>query len=169
MPTSTSPLVTLFALPVIRAKADSGEAQRGDAATASGGPRCSRRCAARVKTSLLAGGRPLAAGAFDPRREGSSTVPLAPHADSIGVGDMTVPPFRLMRPGGHLLGCDTGDRPSPAVARLVALWPWRGHPSRLNPQARVNVAAAAGAEQRSLGAACGRHNGPRRSTSPLKP
>src|SRR3954465_1944340 len=99
----------MVALPSVHPEADSGGTKPGEAAMAAWTANYLRRLGADVRIAPLAPGRPSVIGVFEPARP-TKTIAFAPHLDTVGVGNMTVAPFRLTRRQGRLHGrgaCDT--------------------------------------------------------------
>jgi acetylornithine deacetylase/succinyl-diaminopimelate desuccinylase-like protein len=113
-----------------------------------------RGLGAAVEIRDLAPGRPNVIGVFEPARRARATVVFAPHLDTVGVAGMTVPPFRLTPRAGRLHGRGACDTKGPTAALLWALRRWtRGGPGRAGSDVRWIVAATAGEEEGSAGAA----------------
>jgi succinyl-diaminopimelate desuccinylase len=113
---------------------------------------CLRALGADVALARLAPGRPSVVGVFEPAGRARATVLFAPHLDTVGVGGMTVPPFRLTARGGRLYGRGACDTKGPTAALLWALRGWSRRPAAARGRVRWIVAATAAEEPGSLGA-----------------
>ncbi len=107
---------------------------------------------AHVETRDLGPGRPNVVAVFDTVGKPAKTVVFAPHLDTVGVGGMTVPPFKLTAKGGRLFGRGSCDTKGPTAALFAALDRWSRSAERRRTSVRWIVAATAGEEQGSLGA-----------------
>lgn len=141
----------LVAIPSVHPEADPGGTRPGEAASAQWVADYLRGLGADVSTRGLAPGRPNVIAVFEPVRA-RATVAFAPHLDTVGVGGMTVPPFRLTCRHGRLHGRGACDTKGPTAALLAALTRWVKSPARRNSRTRWMVVATAGEEQGSLGA-----------------
>jgi acetylornithine deacetylase/succinyl-diaminopimelate desuccinylase-like protein len=141
----------MVALPSVHPEADSGGTKPGEAAMAAWTANYLRRLGADVRIAPLSPDRPSVIGVFEPARP-STTIAFAPHLDTVGVGNMAVPPFQLTRRRGRLHGRGACDTKGPAAALLAALTRWVKSPARRATRTRWMVVATAGEEQGSLGA-----------------
>lgn len=112
-----------------------------------------RSIGADVSQHVLAPGRPTVLGVFEPARPARATVVFAPHLDTVGVGGMVVPAFALTARAGRLYGRGACDTKGPTAALLAAIAKWTRTTAARRNDVRWIVAATAGEEQGSLGAA----------------
>lgn len=141
----------MVAIPSVHPEANPGQTKPGEAAMAEWIAAYLRRLGADVSTRELARGRPNVIGIFEPSRA-SATVAFAPHLDTVGVGDMVIPPFQLTSRRGKLHGRGACDTKGPTAALLAGLTRWVKSPARRTSRTRWMVVATAGEEQGSLGA-----------------
>ncbi len=146
-------LAEMVAIPSVHPEADVGGSVPGEAALAAWLADRLRRLGAAVRLHPLAPGRPSVVAVLEPAARATATVILMPHLDTVGVGGMSVPPFRLTRGAcGRLHGRGACDTKGPAAALLAALASPAGARAILRGRTRWIVAATAGEEQGSLGA-----------------
>lgn len=147
-------LAELLALPSVHPEAPAGGSVPGEAAIAAWVAAHLRSLGAGVEARELAPGRPSVVARFDPVGRTTATVLLMPHLDTVGVAGMTVPPFRMTKSaGGRLYGRGACDTKGPMAALLAALGRWARQPATARGSICWIVAATAGEEQGSLGAA----------------
>ncbi|MBM3843847.1 MAG: M20 family metallopeptidase [Verrucomicrobia bacterium] len=147
-------LAEMVALPSVNPGGDPGGSEAGEARYGAWMADHLRGLGAAVEVRALAPGRPNVIGVFEPARPARATVVFAPHLDTVGVAGMTVPPFRLTSRAGRLHGRGACDTKGPTAALLWALRRWtRGGPGRGGSDVRWIVAATAGEEEGSAGAA----------------
>ncbi len=145
-------LQEMVAIPSVHPEADGAGTVRGEAAMAAWMSDHLRKLGADVSLSELSPGRPSVVAVFEPAQRARATIAFAPHLDTVGVGGMTVPAFKLTENAGRLFGRGSCDTKGPTAALLAALGKWvRSRPARTN-DIRWIVAATAGEEQGSLGA-----------------
>ena len=147
-------LAEMVAVPSVNPGGDPGGSEPGEARFGAWMADHLRQLGAAVEVRDLAPGRPNVIGVFEPARRARATVVFAPHLDTVGVAGMTVPPFRLTPRAGRLHGRGACDTKGPTAALLWALRRWtRGGPGRAGSDVRWIVAATAGEEEGSAGAA----------------
>lgn len=147
-------LAEMVAIPSVNPGGDPGGSEPGEARYGAWMADHLRGLGAAVEIRDLAPGRPNVIGVFEPARRARATVVFAPHLDTVGVAGMTVPPFRLTTRAGRLHGRGACDTKGPTAALLWALRRWtRGGPGRGGSDVRWIVAATAGEEEGSAGAA----------------
>jgi acetylornithine deacetylase/succinyl-diaminopimelate desuccinylase-like protein len=147
-------LAEMVAVPSVNPGGDPGGSEPGEARFGAWMAEHLRQLGAAVEVRDLAPGRPNVIGVFEPARRARATVVFAPHLDTVGVAGMTVPPFRLTPRAGRLHGRGACDTKGPTAALLWALRRWtRGGPGRAGSDVRWIVAATAGEEEGSAGAA----------------
>jgi acetylornithine deacetylase/succinyl-diaminopimelate desuccinylase-like protein len=147
-------LAEMVAVPSVNPGGDPGGSEPGEARFGAWMADHLRGLGAAVEIRDLAPGRPNVIGVFEPARRARATVVFAPHLDTVGVAGMTVPPFRLTPRAGRLHGRGACDTKGPTAALLWALRRWtRGGPGRAGSDVRWIVAATAGEEEGSAGAA----------------
>jgi acetylornithine deacetylase/succinyl-diaminopimelate desuccinylase-like protein len=147
-------LAEMVAVPSVNPGGDPGGSEPGEARFGAWMADHLRGLGAAVEIRDLAPGRPNVIGVFEPARRARARVVFAPHLDTVGVAGMTVPPFRLTPRAGRLHGRGACDTKGPTAALLWALRRWtRGGPGRAGSDVRWIVAATAGEEEGSAGAA----------------
>jgi acetylornithine deacetylase/succinyl-diaminopimelate desuccinylase-like protein len=147
-------LAEMVAVPSVNPGGDPGGSEPGEARFGAWMADHLRQLGAAVEVRNLAPGRPNVIGVFEPARRARATVVFAPHLDTVGVAGMTVPPFQLTARAGRLHGRGACDTKGPTAALLWALRRWtRGGPGRGGSDVRWIVAATAGEEEGSAGAA----------------
>ncbi|MEY3608735.1 MAG: hypothetical protein RLZZ447_1523 [Verrucomicrobiota bacterium] len=147
-------LAEMVAVPSVNPGGDPGGSVPGEARFGAWMADHLRQLGAAVEVRNLAPGRPNVIGVFEPARRARATVVFAPHLDTVGVAGMTVPPFRLTSRAGRLHGRGACDTKGPTAALLWAFRSWtRGGPGRGGSDVRWIVAATAGEEEGSAGAA----------------
>jgi acetylornithine deacetylase/succinyl-diaminopimelate desuccinylase-like protein len=132
--------------------ADGGGSRSGEAAIGAWTAAFLAKLGADVEVRELAPGRPNVIAVFEPRKKARATLAFAPHLDTVGVGQMTVAPFRLSRRNGRLHGRGACDTKGPTAALYSALHHWSRSPQHRATDVRWCVIATAGEEQGSLGA-----------------
>jgi acetylornithine deacetylase/succinyl-diaminopimelate desuccinylase-like protein len=145
-------LSELVSLPSVYPTADAGGTTPGEARMAGWVADYLRRLGADVELRELSKGRPNVVAVFEPVGKARRTVMFAPHLDTVGVSNMTVPPFAVTEKSGRLYGRGCCDTKGPTAALFSALECWSRSASRRSTDVRWTVVATAGEEQGSLGA-----------------
>jgi len=145
-------LSELVSCPSVTPEGESGGTKHGEAAMGERIRGFLKALGADVEIRMLAPGRPTVIGVFEPAGRAEATVLFAPHLDTVGVGGMTVPPFKLTERNGRLHGRGSCDTKGPTAALLWALRRWTRSAGARRSRVRWIVAATAGEEAGSLGA-----------------
>jgi acetylornithine deacetylase/succinyl-diaminopimelate desuccinylase-like protein len=150
--TLTPLLADMVAVPSVHPAGDAGDSVPGEARMGEWMAEHLRSLGADVEVQWLAPGRPNVIGVFEPARPAEATVVFVPHLDTVGVADMTVPPFALTRRAGRLHGRGACDTKGPTAALLWALRQWTRTKAARAAAVRWVVVATSGEEEGSAGA-----------------
>ncbi len=114
----------LIAIPSVNPDGDPGlpAEQCGEAAIASFLSQVLTDAGATVEVEEVATGRPNVLGRFPSNDPGKPVLLLAPHLDTVGVGNMTIDPFDPCERNGRIYGRGATDTKGPMAAMLTAIF-----------------------------------------------
>lgn len=145
-------LSDLISIPSVSPEGDTGGTRPGEQAMAGRVADLLRAIGAEVSVTEVTPGRPNVVAQFPAANADAPVVAFVPHADTVGVGGMTVAPFSPARRAGRIHGRGACDTKGPLAAALWALAQWRRSARADAAAVRWVFALTMGEEEMSTGA-----------------
>ena len=142
----------LIAIPSVTPEGESGGTPPGESRVIAYLADKLKSLGAELIVTEVSPGRPNLVATFPAARADAPTVAFVPHADTVGVAGMTVPPFAATRREGRIHGRGACDTKGPMAAALCALAARRARAGADRAAVRWVFAVTMGEEEMSTGA-----------------